>query len=212
MQTYSINLRPQGVFEKSLISSVKQRFFLTRFTAMTGQLLIAHPMLNDGFFNRSVVYLTTHSEEGAVGFSLNLKTQFYLRDVRPQVKNGNFPIYEGGPVAKNQLFFLHTLGQEISDSMPVSHNISVGGDFNELLHLIEHGKVKSYQVRFFAGYSGWGENQLETEIKNKHWLINSPYDSSFFTINSDELWGEQLSEVKTSYGIFANFGCDPSMN
>jgi putative transcriptional regulator len=179
---------------------------------MQGQLLIAHPLLNDGFFNRSVVYLTTHSEEGAVGFNLNFKTQFYLRDVRPQVKNGNFPIYEGGPVAKNQLFFLHTLGHDIADSFPVSNNIYVGGDFNELIHKIEHGKVKSYQVRFFAGYSGWGENQLETEIKKKHWLLNTPYDSTFFTQETDELWGEQLSEVKTSYGIFADFGSDPSLN
>jgi putative transcriptional regulator len=179
---------------------------------MQGHLLIAHPLLNDGFFNRSVVYLTSFEAEGAVGFSMNFKTQFFLRDVRPQVKNGNFPIYEGGPVAKNQLFFLHTLGHNISDSIPVSHNISVGGDFNELIHLIEHGKVKSYQVRFFAGYSGWGEHQLEAELKKNHWLLNAPETSSFFTLDSDDLWGDQLAEVKSSYSIFANFGNDPSMN
>ena len=179
---------------------------------MQGQLLIAHPLLNDGFFNRSVVYLTNHNEEGSAGFNLNFKTQFYLRDVRPQIKNGNFPIFEGGPVAKNQLFFLHTLGHDIADSFEVSHNIFMGGDFDQLLHKIEHGKIKSYQVRFFAGYSGWGENQLDDEIKNKHWLINQPYDSSFFTMDTEDLWGEQLSEIKTSYGIFAEFGNDPSMN
>jgi putative AlgH/UPF0301 family transcriptional regulator len=92
---------------------------------MQGQLLIAHPLLNDGFFNRSVVYLTNHNEEGSAGFNLNFKTQFYLRDVRPQIKNGNFPIFEGGPVAKNQLFFLHTLGHDIADSSKVSHNILI---------------------------------------------------------------------------------------
>lgn len=179
---------------------------------MQGQLLIAHPLLNDGFFNRSVVYLTSHGNDGAVGFCLNFRTQFFLRDVRPQVKNGNFPIYEGGPVAKNQLFFLHTLGNDIADSIPVSHNIFLGGDFNELLHLIEHGKVKSYQVKFFAGYSGWGEQQLEGEMENRHWLLNEPYDASFFTTDPEELWGSELSEVKTTYGIFANFSCDPSLN
>lgn len=179
---------------------------------MQGQLLIAHPLLNDGFFNRSVIYLTNHSDEGAIGFSLNFKTQFMLRDVRPQVKNGNFPIYEGGPVAKNQLFFLHTLGHDLPDSFEVSKNIYVGGDFNELLHMIEHGKVKSYQVKFFAGYSGWGENQLETEIQNRHWLLNTPRDTGFFGNEAEDLWGLQLSEVKDSYSIFANFGFDPSMN
>lgn len=179
---------------------------------MQGQLLIAHPLLSDCFFNRSVIYLTNHNEEGAVGFSLNFKTQFLLRDLRPEVKNGNFPIFEGGPVAKNQLFFLHTLGHDISDSFHVADNIYVGGDFTELLHLIEHGKVKSYQVRFFAGYSGWSENQLEEEIKNKHWLINTPLDSDFFGNEPEDLWGLQLSEIKSSYGIFADFGYDLSMN
>lgn len=179
---------------------------------MQGHLLIAHPLLHDGFFNRSVVLLTNHSEEGAVGFALNFKTQFMLRDVRPQVKNGNFPIYEGGPVAKNQLFFMHTLGHDVPDTFEIGCNVFVGGDFNELIHMIEHGKVKSHQVRFFAGYSGWGEQQLEQEIKNGHWLINEPTDSGFFANDTDELWGLQLSEVKNSYSIFANFGSDPSMN
>jgi putative transcriptional regulator len=179
---------------------------------MEGQLLIAHPLLNDGFFNRSVIYLTNHGAEGSVGFSLNFKTQFLLRDVRPNVKHGNFPIYEGGPVAKNQLFFLHTLGHDIVDSVEVSRNIFVGGDFNELLHKIEHGQVKTYQVRFFAGYCGWGENQLDAEIAKNHWLVNNPPDNTFFTEDSAVLWGNQLSQVKDSYSIFANFGSDPSMN
>jgi putative transcriptional regulator len=179
---------------------------------MQGQLLIAHPLLNDGFFNRSVIYLTNDSDEGAVGFNLTFRTQFLLRDVRPGVKRGNFPIYEGGPVAKNQLFFLHTLGHDLTDAVKVSHNIFVGGDFNELLHLIEHGKVKTNQVRFFAGYCGWGEYQLAGELRNKHWLVLDPPDNRFFTHESADLWGMELSNVKDSYGIFANFGCDPSMN
>lgn len=179
---------------------------------MQGHLLIAHPLLNDGFFNRSVVYITNHSHEGAVGFSLNFETQFLLRDVRPQIKNGNFPIYEGGPVAKDQLFFLHTLGHDIADSYHVKNNVFLGGDFNELLYMIEHGTIKSYQVKFFAGYSGWEADQLETEIKNEHWLVKDPTDSNFFRDEAEGLWGAQLSDIKSSYGIFADFGSDPLMN
>lgn len=179
---------------------------------MHGQILIAHPLLNDGFFNRSVIYLTNHGEDGAIGFCLNFKTQFMLRDLRPHVKNGNFPIYEGGPVGKNELYFLHTLGHDLPDAIHVSGNIYVGGDFEELLRMIEHGQVKQYQVRFFAGYSGWGEHQLEDEISKKHWMVNEMVDSSFMGNEAEDLWEIQLTEIKNSYRIFANFGSDPSMN
>ena len=179
---------------------------------MQGQLLIAHPLLHDGFFSRAVVLISNQNSEGAVGFSLNYRTQFMLRDVRPEVRNGSFPIYEGGPVAKNQLFFLHSLGKELDDSIHIGNNLYVGGDFNALLHMIEHGKVKSHDVRFFAGYSGWSEGQLEEEIRQRHWLINQPQSADFFMHEPNNLWGQQLAEIKESYSIFANFGCDPSPN
>lgn len=179
---------------------------------MEGDLLIAHPMLNDGFFNRSVIYVTSHNSEGSFGFILNFKTQFRLRDVRPQVVNGNFPIFEGGPVAKDQLFFLHTLGNNISESLHIKNNIYFGGDFNEMLHLIEHGKVKHDEVRFFVGYSGWGEGQLAKEINSKSWILNTHDTNDLFTINYSDLWRHKLEEKKQSYGIFANIGFDPSPN
>jgi len=179
---------------------------------MEGKLLIAHPLLNDGFFNRSVIYVTSHSDEGAVGFTLNFKTQFLLKDVRASIKNGNYPIYEGGPVARNQLFYLHTLGHDVPGAAEVGHNLFIGGEFEELLQLIEKRKVKSYDVRFFAGYCGWDANQLEGEIKRKHWLIADPPDNGFFINETNDLWGTQLQQIKNSYSIFANFGSDPSMN
>jgi putative transcriptional regulator len=179
---------------------------------MEGRLLIAHPLLNDGFFNRSVIYMTSENEEGLFGFSLNFKTQFKLRDVRPQVKNGNFPIYEGGPVAKDQLFFLHTLGKELSESLHIRDNIYFGGDFYELLHLIDHGSVKQEDVRFFVGYSGWGAEQLKKEIGSGNWLISEGDSSDVFLTSYNELWKLKLEEQKQSYGIFAEIGFDPSPN
>lgn len=177
-----------------------------------GQLLVAHPLLNDGFFNRSVVLLTNHGSEGAVGFSLNLKTNLLLRDIRPQIKHGNFPIYEGGPVARQQLFFLHTLGHDLADAFHVQGNIFMGGDFDELLHLIDHGKVKSYEVKFFAGYSGWEATQLENEIRRNNWFVHKPKDALFFFEEIDKLWGSSLSAIKSTYSIFSDFAFDPSNN
>jgi len=179
---------------------------------MQGKILIAHPLLSDAFFNRSVIYLTNHSHEGAVGFCMNIKTQFCLRDVRPQIKNGNMPIFEGGPVAKNQLFFLHSLGKKISESFHISNNIYVGGNFDELLHLIEHNQILPHQFRLLAGYSGWGENQLEDEITNEHWLVNKLTHNNLLSSDPDELWSQQLGEIKSSYKLFANFSETPGLN
>ena len=179
---------------------------------MQGQLLIAHPLLNDGFFNRSVIYITNHDEEGTVGFSLNFKTQFMLRDVRPHIKNGNFPIYEGGPVGKNQLFYLHTLGKAIENAYQVDKNIYIGGDFNALLNLIEHNQVKPNQIKFFSGYSGWQQQQLENELERNSWLVRKPNNPHFFSNEAEKLWGLQLSEIKSTYRIFSEFSSDPSAN
>ncbi len=179
---------------------------------MNGNLLIANPMLNDGYFNRSVVHISQYSEEGIVGFILNFKTQFKLRDVRPQVKMGNFPIYDGGPVARNQLFFLHTLGEKVSNSLQVKEDLFFGGDFYELLHIIDHENITEQQVRFFAGYSGWDVEQLEDEIKKKSWYVNSVTPKNILSTNADLIWGEELAKQKTGLKIFSEIGYDPSAN
>ena len=179
---------------------------------MQDQLLIAHPLLSDAFFNRSVVLITNHDTEGSAGFCLNIKTQFCLRDVRPQIKNGNLPIFEGGPVAQNQLFFLHTLGEQISNSSHVCNNIFVGGNFDELLHGLEHSSIMPHQVRLFAGYSGWGQNQLCEEISRSHWLLRPVLNNNLFSDLPEDLWSIQLTEYKKSYQVFANIAETPSLN
>ncbi len=179
---------------------------------MVGKLLIAQPLLNDGFFNRSVIYITNYSAEGVVGFILNFQSQFKLRDIRPQVKHGNYPIYDGGPVARNQLFFIHRLGHRVSGSVHVKNDIFFGGDFYELLHLIEHENIGEEQVRFFAGYSGWDIAQLENEINSNSWYVNEINTRELLNTHHETLWGEQLEKIKKELKLFSDIGHDPSLN
>jgi putative transcriptional regulator len=179
---------------------------------LKGQLLIAQPLLNDGFFNRSVVYLTNHNDEGSLGFIINFKTHFKLRDIRPQIKNGNFEIFEGGPVGKNQLFFLHTLGDAVPESIEIQNGVFFGGDFQELLFLIEHNKVRPHEIKFFSGYCGWGVMQLQKEIENKNWFILNHGAEEIFEREPSQMWRNNLRTIKPSYGIFADVGCDPGLN
>jgi putative transcriptional regulator len=177
-----------------------------------GKLLIAHPLLNDGFFNRSVIYISQYSDESVVGFVLNFKTQFKLRDVRPQVQNGRLPIYEGGPVAKNQLFFLHTLGEKIANSFHIEGDLYFGGDFNELLYQVDHENVTEDEVRFFVGYSGWDKDQLEDEIAKGSWFVADGDPNSILAQGTGVMWAEQLERQRKTYKIFGEIGFDPSMN
>jgi putative transcriptional regulator len=110
------------------------------------------------------------------------------------------------------LFYIHKLGHNLSDSVKIKDDIYFGGNFNELMKMIEQGKVKTYDIRFFAGYSGWADGQLENEIKHDHWLINKKVDSSFFGNEAEDLWGLQLTEIKNTYSIFADFSDTPSVN
>jgi putative transcriptional regulator len=177
-----------------------------------GKLLIAHPLLNDGFFNRSVVYITQYSDESVVGFVLNFKTQFKLRDVRPQVQNGYLPIFEGGPVAKNQLFFIHKLGEKLANSFHVKDDIYFGGDFNELLYLVDHENVSEDDLRFFVGYSGWDKEQLDNELSAGSWFVTDADPANLISVNANTLWASELEKQRKSYKIFGEIGFDPSMN
>ena len=82
-----------------------------------GDILIAKPFLQDGHIKRSVIYMGEHSEEGSLGFILNKPHGLLLRDIFPHLKNGNFPLFDGGPVSPNQLFYTHTVGANLTDSV-----------------------------------------------------------------------------------------------
>lgn len=179
---------------------------------MQQRFLIAHPMLSDGYFKRSVVYVTEDGEEGSLGFVLNFKTELLLRDIFPHIKNGNFPIYEGGPVSKDQLYYIHCLGHDLSESIKIEDNLYWGGNFFELTHMIDHGKVKSHEIRFFVGYSGWTPGQLRDEITQKAWFATEPETHQVLSGKADTMWGEELAKIKESYKVFSNIGFDPDLN
>ncbi len=179
---------------------------------MQGQFLIAHPMLNDGYFKRAVIYVTEHNEEGSLGFVLNFKTDLFLRDLFPHIKNGNYPIFEGGPVSKNQLYYIHKLGPDLSQSISIGNDLFWGGDFFELAHLIEHGKVKHEDIRFFVGYSGWTPNQLDEELIQKAWFAHRAEPKEVLASDPKTLWGSELEKVKESYKVFSEIGFDPNLN
>ncbi len=176
-----------------------------------GRILLSEPLLSDTYFKRSVVLLTEHSDKGAVGFVLNKPVDLPLNEVLADFPDFNAQVYIGGPVAKDTIHFLHTLGELIPNSVHVMDNIYWGGDFDSLKELINEGIVEPAQVRFFLGYSGWSPNQLEGEIEENAWLVTRVESEKIMSADKN-IWKKTLDELGKKYKVWANFPENPAMN
>src|SRR5437868_2193778 len=139
----------------------------------SGVLLISDPFLKDPNFMRTVVFLCEHEFAGSFGFVLNRKHDTVVGDLITALDGCEFPVYYGGPVQMDALHFLHVRPDIINDGVKITDDIYWGGNFEELCTHIQNKTIKQSQVRFFIGYSGWSEGQLETEMKEKSWLATT---------------------------------------
>ena len=130
-----------------------------------GTLLISEPNMLDPNFKRSVILLTSHDDTETIGFVLNQSTDLYIHDVLAGFPKFNSTVNIGGPVQKNTLHFIHSLGDQIENSIKINQDLYWSGNIETLKHLVLTKQIYSSQIRFFAGYSGWGAGQLSKEIQ-----------------------------------------------
>ena len=136
-----------------------------------GSVLLSEPFIEDPFFKRTVVLLCEHNEEGSFGFVLNNYIDIELDQIVDEFPHLPYSISVGGPVKNTNLFYIHTLGDLIPESVMVMEGLYFGGDFEVLKAKLIAGEVEWSAVRFFIGYSGWSANQLEEEMKEIHCLV-----------------------------------------
>jgi len=176
-----------------------------------GRILISEPLLTDTYFKRSVVLITEYSEKGSMGFVLNKPVELSVNDLLGDFPPFDAKVYIGGPVAKDTIHFIHTLGELVPDTVHVLDNIYWGGDFDSLKELIQEGIVDPSQVRFFLGYSGWSANQLEDEIKENAWLVTQVESSKIMSADK-HIWKKTLENLGKKYKVWSNFPENPAMN
>ncbi len=178
----------------------------------SGSILIANPHLNDPNFLRTVVFLCEHNAEGTFGFVLNRKLEYTLDELVPQLGDFKLPVYEGGPVEMNTLHFLHQYPDEIEDSKKVIEGVYWGGSFEKLVELINSRTIDVSKIRFFLGYSGWSEGQLDFEMEEKSWIVAEGLKKFLFDTSDKELWKEVLNHLGGDYKLIVNAPLDPRMN
>ncbi len=177
-----------------------------------GILLIADPFLKDPNFLRTVVFLCEHKEEGSFGFVLNRKHENTLDELIPGLEGHIFPVYYGGPVQQDTIHFLHQYPGDIPGGVEVLKGVYWGGNFDNLVDLIKKGEIDPARIRFFIGYSGWSDGQLEEERKERSWLTVKAKRRLVFHPNHEDIWKEALKELGGEYEMMINFPIDPQLN
>ena len=144
-------------------------------TDLTGYLLIALPTLQDSNFEHSVVYITSHSEEGAMGVILNYPSTIALGQVLEQLEIPvsapaveEEPVFSGGPVQQEQGFVLHSPERMWEHSLTIN-DFSALTSSQDILEAIASGQGPAH-FRMILGYAGWGPGQLESELQQDAWL------------------------------------------
>lgn len=181
-------------------------------TLERGKFLISEPFLQDSFFKRAVVLLCEHTETGTIGFILNKPTELRFNEVMQECPIFDAPVYFGGPVEQSSLHYIHRLGNQLEGSKEIIKGVYWGGNFEQLKSMMNNNQITPADVRFFIGYSGWQDKQLENEMKEKSWIISSADEQFTFFDNPKELWRGVLKSLGKDFAILANFPEDPSLN
>ncbi|MGB3004982.1 MAG: YqgE/AlgH family protein [Chitinophagaceae bacterium] len=177
-----------------------------------GILLIADPFLKDPNFLRTVVFLCEHKEEGSFGFVLNRQYENSLDELIPELEGHKIPVYYGGPVQIDSIHFLHQYPNEIPGGQEVIKGVYWGGDFEAVIDLIKSKEIDINKIRFYIGYSGWGEEQLNVEMIEKTWLTVKATRKLIFHNDHTEIWKDSLRQLGGEYKMMVNFPIDPQLN
>jgi len=178
---------------------------------LDGHLLIASPAIFDLNFRRTVVLLTAHSEEGAVGLVLNRRSETTVEEAVPRLTplaGAEAPVFAGGPVNATGVSML----AEFED--PSEAGVDVFGDigFVALDASLDGDAPALRRRRVFAGVASWGAGQLEAEVESEDWIVEPATSDDVFTDDPESLWEHVLERMGGSYAVVARMPFDPSLN
>jgi putative transcriptional regulator len=191
-------------------------------SSFKGQLLVATPVLGDPNFERAVILLLEHTEEGAVGVVLNRPSGAHFVDPLPDWYGfAAYPpvVFVGGPVGQGSAIGLararhpHPVpsGAEHPETEGWSQVVGSVGTVDLTLDP-DDVPVGIEEVRVFSGYAGWSEGQIEDEIVSGAWFVIDAEQDDALSTNPDGLWRSVLHRQSGKLALFANFPLDVTLN
>jgi len=192
---------------------IKNPFFYSEPTVhplRVGNVLVSVPLSGGFYFDRTVILLIEHTEKGNLGIMLNKRLPVTLQDIFQN--NRDTPLFNGGPVEVGNLFTLHTYGGLIKDSSPVSDNLYFGGSPSELLQFIKNDSLDENLIRFYLGYAGWSEGQLEEELNDNLWVVGQFHEKLLFHNDDEICWKMAVESLGKPYNSWFNIVKAPFLN
>ncbi len=183
-------------------------------TSLVGQFLIAMPGMDDERFKKSVVLITSYSDEGAKGLIINKPTDIlsYKEIIEKNSQdidldeinfNKDIGVFYGGPVDLERVIILHSNDYSMSETKKISNtNCSITGS-KKILPLLLDSKLPS-KSKLFIGCSEWQSGQLESEIKSSDWLIWNSDNNIIFEESTDLVWLKVISSMGINIGSLSN--------
>ncbi len=179
--------------------------------SLAGQLLIASPSLQDPNFSRTVVLVSLHTKEGAMGVVLNRPSEVTVGEAVPQLEEAGSEdelVYVGGPVSPTSIVCLAEFLDPAAAGLLVLGRIG----FPAAEAGIEELAEATARRRVFAGYAGWSEGQLDAEVEQGDWIAQAALPQDIFTELPEELWSSVLTRMGGTYALLARMPADPSVN
>ena len=186
--------------------------------SLRGRLLVAAPPLVDPNFDRTVVLMLEHGEEGALGIVLNRPSETPIDDVLPEwraLATDPTQVFVGGPVSPDSVIALvrGPLGTTIESFVPILPDVGDGalGTIDLALDPLDLGAALD-ELRVFVGYAGWGAGQLEGELEADAWFVTTLERSDPFSTAPEDLWRAVLRRQRGRLAMFANYPADAGTN
>lgn len=174
--------------------------------SLAGSLLLAHPKLRDPNFRRTVVLMSVHNPEGAMGLVLNRPLGKRLGEANGEFAFGplaGIAMYAGGPVQTDQLLLVAWEEHE------EGFRLHFGLEPDKAAELLAGGEA---EVRAFLGYSGWSAGQLEQEMTANTWVVAEVPADLLTQTPGDALWRTVLSGLGGDWQLLAHEPDDTSLN
>jgi putative transcriptional regulator len=181
--------------------------------SLRGKLLVAAPALKDPNFDRTVVFIAEHSEDGAMGLVLNRPSEAPVAEAIPDLDwvadRGDEIVFVGGPVATNGVIVLAEWDDPSKAVVLVDDDLGfVPGDAEDTGELA----AAMRRARVYAGHAGWGPGQLEDELADDAWIVESPLRDELFSDDPEGLWAAVLRRKGREFALLSTMPPDPSLN